>query len=67
MYALASVSSFEPNNLSRQECSMYSTLSTDCFPSQPRKEKGGFSIISFAQQASYMAASAAAASESDER
>ena len=47
---------------------MYSTLSTDCFPSQPRKEKGGFSsIISFAQQASYMAASAAAASESDER
>ena len=45
---------------------MYSTLSTDCFPSQPRKEKGGFSIISFAQQASYMAASAAA-SESDER
>ena len=41
---------------------MYSTLSTDCFPSQPRKEKGGFSsIISFAQQA------IAAASESDER
>ena len=40
---------------------MYSTLSTDCFPSQPRKEKGGFSIISFDQQA------IAAASESDER
>ena len=62
MYDLASVSSSEPNNLSSQECSVYSTLSTDCFPSQPRKEKGGFSsIISFAQQA------IAAASESDER
>ena len=46
---------------------MYSTLSTDCFPSQARKEKGGFSITSFAQQASYMAASAAAANESDEQ
>jgi hypothetical protein len=47
---------------------VYSTLSTDYFPSQPRKEKGGLSIRSFAQQASYMAASAAAAaSESDER
>ena len=62
MYDLALVSSFEPNNLRSQECCVYSTLSTDCFPSQPRKEKGGFSsIISFAQQA------IAAASESDER
>ena len=62
MNILASVSSFEPNNLSSQGCCVYSTLSTDCFPSQPRKEKGGFSsIISFAQQA------IAAASESDER
>ena len=42
-------------------------LSTGCFSSQPRKEKGGFSITSFAQQASYMAASAAAANESDEQ
>ena len=46
---------------------MYSTMSTECFPRQPRKEKGGFSVISFAQQASYMAASAAAANESDEQ
>ena len=62
MYDLVSVSASEPNKLKSQGCSMYSTLSTDCFPSQPRKEKGGFSsIISFAQQA------IAAASESDER
>ena len=46
---------------------MYSTMSTECFPRQPRKEKGGFSVISFAQQASYMAASAAAANESHEQ
>ena len=46
---------------------MYSTMSTECFPRQPRKEKGGFSVISFAQQASYMAASAAAARGFDER
>ena len=65
MYDLASVSSSEPNHFNSQGCCVYSTLSTDCFPSQPRKEKGGFSIISFAQQASYIAASAA--SESDER
>ena len=63
------MSSFEPNNLNNQGCFIYSTLSTDCFPSQPRKEKGVFSIIYFAHQSSYMAASAAAAaatSESDE-